>query len=99
MSSRLPKAQRDALVFLRRADVPGADDAISALQVPWSSLVGRKLRNVLRLSDQGLPLTELAARLAKLVQDEGLLGPAGVEMPPAIELEDIVLICYQVVTP
>jgi len=98
MSARLPKAQRDALVFLRRADVPGADGAISALQVPWSFVVGRKLRNVLRLSEQGVPSTELAARLAKLVQDEGLRGPAAVEMPPAIELEDIVLICYQVVT-
>jgi len=99
MAARLPKAQREALAVLRRVDLGGAEEAVAALQVPWSSLVTRKVRNILRLADEGRGEAEIAARLVRLTQDEGLRGPAAVELPPPVSLEDIAVVCYQVTTP
>lgn len=99
MAARLPKVQRDALAVLRRADVAGAEETVRGLQVPWSSLVGRKLRGILRLAEEGRSEVEIAARLVRFAQEEGLLVPAAQDLPPPVDLEDIVLVCYQAVSP
>ncbi len=97
-AAAVSKAQREAVTILQSSDVPGAFEAVAALQVPWPQAVVRAIREILRRSEDGGSEQEIASALINLVRLEGLRAPAATTPPPPIRPEDIHLICYQVVS-
>ncbi len=93
----VPRAQREAVAILRRADIEGAEEAVAALQVPWPQAVVRQLRTVMR--EGGAPPEDTARRVVEFVRQEGLRGPTAGEMPEPVPMEQVALVCYQVVVP
>jgi len=92
----LPKAQRDAIDLLQRANSEAAASAVEALASRWPPDVERQLRAILR--DEFLGTTERIERLVDYVSTRGLRAETPEEVPDIRE-DDIKLICYQVIVP
>ncbi|MDA8064647.1 MAG: SNF2-related protein [Thermaerobacter sp.] len=93
----VPRAQREAVAILRRADVEGAEEAVQALLVPWPQAVVRQLRAAMR--EGGASPEDTARRIVEFVRQEGLRGPTAEEMPEPVPMEQVALVCYQAVVP
>lgn len=94
----VPRAQLDAVTLLRAVSLPGAADAVRALQVPWPRTVARMLRPLLRsLDGRDADPNGVARQIIELVRVEGLRPPEARTLPVPIEPEDIHLVCFQVV--
>lgn len=99
VTTSVPRAQRDAMAILQRADVEGVERAMAALQYPWPANVVRRLRSLLRENAGITSQKELARKLIRFIDEEGMQAPPPMELLPPIDIEDIKLICYQVVVP
>ena len=93
----VPRVQREEVVIFLRANVEGAEAAVQALQVPWPQAVVRQLRAAMR---EGGAVPEDTARcIVEFVRKEGLRGPTEEELPAQVPMEQVALVCYQVVVP
>ena len=93
----VPRAQRDAVTLLQALDLPGIPDAIRALQVPWPATVERSLRRILRQQAQGVNVLDIGSQILHFIEVEGLRASADQPPPQPVTLDDIHLVCYQVV--
>jgi hypothetical protein len=93
----VPPAQREAVALLFRQPVEGAEAAQAALQVPWPRSVSSGLRSLLAQLQEGASEPYVTRRIVEFVQAEGLRGPDPGDLPQAVEIKDIHLICYQYV--
>ncbi len=95
----VPRAQLDAVTLLRTVNLPGAADAVRALQVPWPRTVARMLRPLLRSLDaKDADPNAVARQIIELVRVEGLRPPEARPAPVPIGPEDVHLVCFQVVS-
>lgn len=95
----VPRAQIDAVTLLQSVRLPGAADSVRALQVPWPRTVARSLRRLLNALDrQDADADGVARQVIELVRDEGLRPPAPRPAPVRVALDDIHLVCFQVVS-
>jgi hypothetical protein len=92
----LPKAQRDAIDLLQRANSEAAASATEALASRWPTDVERDLRAILR--DEALGEPERVEQIVEYVATRGLRAETPEEVPDIRE-GDIKLICYQVIVP
>jgi hypothetical protein len=94
----VPKAQRDAVALLLAAttiDASVQDRVVEALQAPWPMTVARSLRAIIDRSD-----ASNAAKVEQIVayvEGEGLRAPE-VPVEPPVDIDDIHLVCYQVIS-
>ncbi|HLH73468.1 MAG TPA: helicase-related protein [Chloroflexota bacterium] len=93
--TRLSRAQRSSVDLLQREGSAEAFAAAEALSVPWPIDVQRSLRSI--LDDEGSADTAKVRSLIELVSDRGLTPPL-VDDTPAIESDDVHLVCYQIVS-
>lgn len=97
-AAAVPKAQRDAVALLYAATTidPGAlERAVEALQVPWPLTVSRELRRILDQPEASS--SAKAEQIVAYVEGEGLRAPR-IPVEPAIDADDVHLVCFQVVT-
>lgn len=94
--TRLPKSQRIAVALLQRDGSEEAFAAAETLTVPWPIDVQRSLRAI--LDDPGSADTAKVRSLVEFVSTRGLTAPAA-EATPELGIDDIHLVCYQIVSP
>jgi hypothetical protein len=92
----LPKSQRIAVALLQREGSEEAVAAAETLTVPWPIDVQRSLRAI--LDEPGQADTAKRRSLVEFVSTRGLAAPAAAATPE-LRIDDIRLVCYQIVAP
>ena len=99
----LPASQRWALNVLRSPDAPSGnefDDGDEALSVGRNNLVRRELSGLRRENEGGgMSVADCARRIVKIVETFGLRPAQVPRVPEPITVDDVGVVCYQVVVP
>ncbi|MEU0525344.1 SNF2-related protein [Streptomyces niveus] len=97
---QVPKVMRDAAAFVREHGQLLGDeqDTLSArLNAPYSVRVQREVRNA--LASQESTTAGKAQALAEIADRHGLTPPEPPPLRPAIDLDDIHVVCWTAITP
>jgi hypothetical protein len=101
LQPKVPKTMRDAAELLRAhppADVPQAEveRLIDAVEAPYGVRIEKMIREAMRGDE---PSAKKAIGVAAKVKELGLERPEPVQALPAIELDDVHLVCWLAIVP